>query len=199
LAAAAPFAGAYTLTLTPAAPKTVYLQIGTGSFSGGNYNAGGTGVANSTVNTVSLNLPANSTGNGVAQAMTTNSTAANSFLDGYAFCNLPNQLYIGGYYRKSGANTAAAQVVASVPASLVNATGSTIPLSQISWASSGNGDGNAAQPFPSGTFSPGSLQNVGAIASNEWAESCWTFSYANSQVPASGSYNATVTFTVTTP
>ncbi len=199
LIAATPLAGAYTVTLTPASPKTIYLQIGTGSFTGGNLNAGGTGANNSTVNTVSLNLASSAVGNGLAQTMTTNSTAANSFYDGYAFCNLPNQLYVGGYYRKTGANTAAAQVMASVPANLVNASGNTIPMSQISRTSSGNGDGAAAQPFPAGAFVSGSLQNVGSIASNQWAESCWTFSYANSFVPASGTYSATVIFTVTTP
>jgi hypothetical protein len=199
MAVATPLAGAYTLTLTPAAPKTIYLQIGTGSFTGGTLNAGGSGAANSTVNTVSLNLPAGAVGSGAAQTMTTNSTAANSFLDGYAFCNLPNQLYIGGYYRKTGANTAAAQVVASVPLSLVNASGNTIPFSQISWSSGGNGDGATGEPFPAGTFAPGSQQNVGSIASNEWAESCWTFSYANTVIPAGGTYSATVTYTVTTP
>ena len=198
LAAATPLAGAYTVTLTPASPKTVYLQIGRGTFTGGNYNVGGTGAANATVNTVSLNLPAATMGNGVAQAMTTNSTTANSFYDGFAFCNLPNQLYIGGYYRTTGATTAAAQVVANVPASLVNATGQTIPLSQISWTSSGNGD-VGGQPFPTGTFAPSSLQNVGSIASNQWAESCWTFSYANSAIRANGTFTTTVTFTVTTP
>jgi len=198
-AMAAPPAGAYTFTLNPASPKTIYLQIGNGTFNGGQYIQGGSGGRNATINTVSLNLSPTVIGNGTAQAMTTDSTAANSFLDGYAFCNLPNQLYIGGYYRTASGNTAAAQVVASVPASLVNAGGATIPFSQIAWTSSGNGPGNATQPFPSGAFVAGAQQNVGGFASNQWAESCWTFSYLNTVTPGSGTFNGTVTFTVTTP
>jgi hypothetical protein len=198
-AAATSAAHAFTATLTAAAPKTIYLQIGAGTFTGGNFSAGGTGANNATVNTVSLSLPSAVVGNGVAQTMTTNSTTANSFYDGFAFCNLPNQLYIGGYYRKSGAATAAAQVVANVPLNLVSSSGRTIPMSQIRWTSGGNGDGAAAQPFPAGTFTGGGVQNVGSIASNQWAESCWTFSYLNAAVRPGGGYTATVTYTVTTP
>ena len=69
--------------------------------------------------------------------MSTNSTAANSFLDGYAFCSVPSQLYIGGFFRTAGATTAAATVTATVPAALTNTTGNTIPFSQIRWTTSG--------------------------------------------------------------
>lgn len=187
---------AFTINITAASPRTVYLQVGVGAFSA-NYNVGGTPQDNTTVNLVSVTVPAAQVGSGTAQTMTTNSTVGNSFYDGFAFCNAPAQLYIGGFYRSVAAG-GAATVRATVPTSLVNAGGNTIPFSQISWSSAGNGDGTAAQPFPAGTFAPG-VQAIGGIARNQWAESCHTFSYANTNVVASGTYTGRVTYTVATP
>jgi len=190
-------AAAYTLTLAPAAPKTIYLQVGVGSFTA-NYNAGGQPGNNTTVNTVSATVASSAVGNGTPVAMTTNSTAAQSYLDGYAYCSVPGQLYIGGYYRTAGGNTAAAQVTATVPTALTNATGGTIPFSKIQWSSSGNGD-SGAEPFPAGTFVNGGVQNVGAMASNTWNESCWTFSYLNNTVPPAGTFTGVVRYTMSSP
>ena len=190
-------AGAYTFTLTPAAPQTVYLQVGVGSFTK-NYNVGGVPGDNATINVVSTSVPAAAVGNGTAQAMTTDSSASMSDLDGFAFCNVPNQLYIGGFYRTTGATTAAAKITATVPASLVNASGTTIPFSKIQWTSSGNGD-SGTEVFPGGTFVSGGAQSVGSIASNQWAESCWTFSYLNNTVPAAGTFTGRVLFTLSSP
>jgi hypothetical protein len=190
-------AAAYTLTLAPAAPKTIYLQVGVGSFTA-SYNAGGQPGNNTTVNTVSATVASSAVGNGTPVAMTTNSTATQSYLDGYTYCSVPGQLYIGGYYRTAGGNTAAAQVTATVPAALTNATGGTIPFSKIQWTSSGNGD-SGAEPFPAGTFVNGGVQNVGAMASNTWNESCWTFSYLNNTVPPAGTFTGVVRYTMSTP
>jgi hypothetical protein len=215
LAAAASTASAYTVTLAPAAPLTVYLQIGVGSFTAdycggtsfppphstpncGPSFGGGTPQNNATINTVSATVASTAVGNGTAQAMTTDSTATDSFLDGYPFCNVPGQLYIGGFYRTTGAATAAAQVTATVPAALINASGSTIPFSKIQWTSSGNGDG-AAEPFPAGTFVNGGVQNVGSMGSNSWSESCLAFSYLNNTVPAAGTFTGVVRYTLSAP
>ncbi len=81
--------------------------------------------------------------------MTTNSTASNSFYDGYAFCNAPGQLYIGGFYRKHHEYRGGYANGRISPANLVSAAGDTIPFTQIRWTSSGNGD-TGAQPFPAG-------------------------------------------------
>jgi hypothetical protein len=197
--------GAFTVSLTAAAPKEIYLQVGNGLFTGGNYTpiqgngqpTGSPGV-NTTINVMSVTVAANAVGNGTAQAMTTNSTAANSYWDGFLFCNLAQQqLYIGGFYRTPGAGTNTATVTATLPASLSNAAGNTIPFSQISWTSSGNADAGA-EPFPAGSFSSTSL-TVGTIAQNNWAESCWTFSYQNSVIPAAGTYTGRVTYTLSAP
>src|SRR5712671_3065859 len=98
-------ASAYTATLTPASPLMVYLQVGVGSFTN-NYLNGGQPGNNTTINTVSTTVAAAAVGNGTAQALTTNSTAAMSFWDGYAYCSVPGQLYVGGFYRTTGGTTA---------------------------------------------------------------------------------------------
>lgn len=190
-------AAGYTVTLSPAAPLTVYLQVGVGSFTG-DYINGGQPETNTTINTVSVSPASSVIGNGAAQTMTTNSTAAQSYWDGYTFCNVPGQLYIGGFYRTTGATTAAAKVTATVPTALINTTGGTIPFSQIQWSSSGNGD-SGAEPFPAGTFVNGGVQSVGSMASNTWNESCWTFSYLNSSVPAAGTFTGVVLYTLSAP
>ena len=189
-------AAAFTVNITAANPRVIYLQVGVGSFTGGNYNAGGSPANNATVNVVSVAVPAAQVGNGTAQVMNTDSGATASFYDGYAFCNAPSQLYVGGFYR-STANTGAATLRATSPANLVNAGGNTIPFAQISWTSSGNGD-TGAQPFPAGTF-VGGTQTIGTIARNQWAESCLTFRYANSNAVAAGTYTGRVTYTLSTP
>jgi hypothetical protein len=202
LLAAAGFAAAYTATLTPATPQEIYLQVGVGAFTK-DYNAGGQPQINATINTVSTTLAVGVVGNGTAQAMTTNSTAAVSYWDGFTYCTVPAELYIGGFFRTTGATTAAAQVTATVPAALTNATGNSISFSQISWTSGGLGDtaanGFLPEIFPSGTFVSGGVQTVGSMASNTWNESCWTFSYANTQVAAAGTYTGAVLYTMSAP
>jgi uncharacterized membrane protein YgcG len=192
-------AAAFTITLAPAAPKMIYLQVGTGSYAG-TYVGSGTPFNNVSVNTVTLNLAAGVVGNRTAQTMRTNSAAANSFYNGRAFCTLPGELYIGGFYRTAGVATAPAQVVATVPAALLSALGDSIPFSKISWTSSGIGDAVAGpQPFPKGSFVGGGTQSVGSMASNSWNESCWTFSYLNDTVPAAATYNGRVSYTMSAP
>ncbi len=190
-------ASAYTATLTPASPLMVYLQVGVGSFTN-NYLNGGQPGNNTTINTVSATVPSAAVGNGTAQPMTTNSTATQSYWDGYTYCSAPGQLYIGGFYRTTGAATAAAQVTANVPAALTDAAGDTIPFSKIRWTSSGNGD-SGAEPFPAGAFVNGGAQNVGSMSSNTWNESCWTFSYLNNTVPPAGTFTGVVRYTLSAP
>src|SRR5580704_10271301 len=190
-------AAPFTATLNPAAPLTVYLQVGVGSFTN-DYINGGQPEKNTTINTVSVSVTSAVLGNRTPQAMTTNSTAAQSYWDGYTYCSVPGQLYIGGFYRTAGGTTAAAQVTATVPAALTNATGDTIAFSKIQWTSTGNGD-TGAEPFPAGTFVNGGVQNVGAMASNTWNESCWTFSYLNNTVPPAGTFTGVVRYTMSSP
>jgi hypothetical protein len=208
---AAGAAHAFTITLANGSIRTVYLQIGVGTYTGTYCGAGCTytppvaqspgsapGV-NTTINKVSVSVPPNAVGNGTAQAMTTDSTQSVSFFDGVAFCNAPTQLFVGGFYRSpgnSGAGTTAT-LTATVPVSLTDTAGDTLPFTQISWTSSGNGD-TGAQPFPAGSFT-GASQVVGSIANNQWAQSCWTFSYANTVVPAAGTYTGRVLYTLSLP
>ncbi len=193
-------AQAYTINLSPRSPRTIYLQVGVGTFTGGSYNQGGSPAVNGAINVVSVTVPAAQVGNGTAQAMTTNSTASISLLDNYAFCDLPGELYVGGFYRStsSSAGSATATLVASVPANLTNGSGQTIPFSEIRWNSSGNGD-TGAQPFPAGTFPAGGTLTIGTIRRNQWAESCHSFSFLNAAVRAAGTYSGRVTYTLSAP
>ena len=191
---------AFTVAIAPVAPKTVYLQVGVGGFTG-HYNAGGTPGNNATVNKESVTVAAAAVGNATAQAMTTDSTVGASSYDGFAFCNVPAQLYIGGFYRTTTAAGGSVNVTATVPAALVDAGGDTLSFARISWTTGGNGPtgSTATQPFPAGTFTAGAVQTVGAIAQNQWAESCWTFSYGNTTIPAAGTYTGRVLYTLTAP
>ncbi len=188
---------AFTVSI-PTGSRTLYLQVGVGSFTGTLQGGGNPGV-NFTVNTVSVTVPAAQVGTGSAQAMTTNSTAANSFWDNFTFCSPPAQLYVGGFYRRNNTQGGAgATLTATVPATLSNGSGGTIPFSQISWTSSGISD-TGTQPFPAGTFVAGSQQTIGTIARNQWAESCLTFTYANAAVVPAGTYTGTVVYTLSAP
>ncbi|MBS0365558.1 MAG: hypothetical protein JSR67_07035 [Proteobacteria bacterium] len=194
-------APAYTVNLTPAAPKTLFLAVGVGSFSVGIYNSGGKPANNATVNVVSVSVPAAAVGSGAVQTMTTNSTQSNSFLDNYPFCNAPGELYVGAFYRTTGQGNggpSGATLIATVPATLLNAAGDPIPFSQISWTSRGNGD-LGAEPFPAGSFTAGGSQTLGSVSRDQWAESCWSFSYGNTVVPAAGTFTGRVTYTISAP
>lgn len=186
---------AWVLTIS-AGPKAAFLQVGLGSYSG-TYVSGGTPLNNAFVNTVSLQTPLtpNVVGTGTAQAMTSDSTQAASFYDGYLTCNPPAQVYVGGWVRTpTGTGGAVLSVIS--PASLLTAAGDAIPFSQISWTSTANG--NAAADIPAGTFNGGTLV-LRTIAAGTWVENCFTFSYANTTVVPGGSYKGTVNYTLVLP
>lgn len=177
-------AWAWNLAITPGA-RTIYLQVGNGS---ANAN-------NSTINVVSVAVPAAQVGSGTPQVMTTNSTQSNSFLDGFATCNAPAQLYISGFYRRPSTTAAVATIQVTSPANLTSGS-DVIPFSQISWTSTANG--NPTADIPAGTFTGGTqfLVNVGA---NRWLENCHVFSYANQDVRPAGTFTGRVVYTMTAP
>lgn len=185
-------ANAYTITITPGT-RAIYLQVGQGGYTTP-YNSGGSPTNNATINAVSVTVPVTSIGSGAAQTMTSNSTASQSPIDGWAFCNPPNQVYIGAWSRPgSGSGTAALTV--SSPTNLTNGS-DLIPFSQISWVMSGNGD--SVFQFPNGAFTGGS-QTLATFPANTWKEQCMTFSYANTVVPAAGTYTGRATYTLSLP
>ena len=174
------------LTLTPG-PKQLFLMVGVGT----------PAASNSTINSVSVSVPAGSVGNGTAQAMTSDSTQSASPYDNYAVCNPPGQVYIGGSYRQPNATTGAATATlqVSTPGSLTSASDS-IPFSQISWASSANG--NATADIPAGTFNGGTLL-LANIPRNTFVENCFSYTYANAAVVPAGTYTGRATFTLAVP
>lgn len=193
---------AFTATITNENPRALYLRVGDGEFRNGTYVTGGRPRNGRTggVAVVEANVPAGVVGNGSAIPMTTPSNPRlTSDWDGYSFCS-SGQVYVGGFYRSGNGSGADAQLSYMAPPSLVNASGQSIPISQISWNTSGNGDagGPGAQPIPPGTFAPGP-NPLTTFPSNTWRESCLTFSYANQNLVAAGTYQATVKFTLAQP
>lgn len=183
-------AQAWTLNLA-AASRRVFLQVGNG-----NFNAN-----NSVVNRVSVDVPFNQLGTGVAQQMSSNSTLAGSPVDGFGVCAPPVQVYVGGSYQRSSATNgpATALLQVSSPATLTSAGGETIPFTQISWTVSTVGTGDATpNVIPAGTFT-GGPQNLTTIAANQYIENCHTFSYANTTLRPAGTYDGRVTYTLSTP
>ena len=186
-------AHAYVVAIGAGA-RTLFLQVGAGTITGGNFSSGGTPGNNSTINSVSVNVPSAALGTGV-QAMTTDSTVANSPYDNFAFCNIPAQVYVGGFYRTPGAAGNGTLSVTS-PATLSNGLGDTLPFTSISWVSGGNGDATAT--IPSGTFT-GATQTLYSVTRNNWFESCLAFSYANTALVPAGTFTGRVTYTLAAP
>jgi hypothetical protein len=183
-------AHAWSLSLDPAS-RRVYLHVGNGT----------AGADNSTINLVQVSVPGAQLGNGVAQAMTSNSTQSTSLYgDGYTTCPTPStQVMVGASYQRSNSSNGPASATLSVtsPASLVSAAGDTIPFSQISWTVSAAGS-SVPGVIPAGTFS-GATQTLTTVPANRYIENCHTFRYANSALRAAGTYTGQVTYTITSP
>lgn len=183
-------AHAWSLDLTPAS-RRVFLHVGNGTMNGDN----------GTVNVVQVTVPALQVGNGNAQAMTSNSSQSRSLYgDNNLTCPDPaNQVMIGASYRRSNFwnGPASATLRVNSPANLTNGNGETIPISQISWTVSAPGSG-VPNVIPAGTFN-GGTQTLATVPANRYIENCHTFSYANSTVRAAGTYNARVTYTLSSP
>jgi hypothetical protein len=186
---AAQAAHAWSLTIA-AASRRVYLHVGNGTLD----------AANATINLVQVSVPGAQVGSGTPQAMSTNSTQSVSVLDGYLTCPTPaSQIMVGASYRRSSAANGPASATLSVssPANLTSASGDTLPFNQISWTVSAPG---SPQPgiIPAGTFN-GASQTLATVPANTFIENCHTFSYANTVVPAAGTYNGRVTYTLSSP
>lgn len=184
---------AYLVAITSGA-KSIFLQVGTGTMTGGTFQSGGTAGNNATVNTVSVTVPAANVGSG-PRGMTPNVIVANSPWDNFAFCPYPAPVYVGGYYR-AASGTGSASLAVTSPANLVSGA-NTLSFNTISWVSAGAGD--ATPTIPSGTFAAGTTQPLLSIARNFWFESCLTFTYANASVIPAGTYAQQVVYSLTAP
>ena len=180
-----------------AGPRSIYLQVGAGTMTGGFFNAGGVPGNNATINNVTVTVPATNLGGG-PRAMTTDSTVTASPYDGFTFCTVPAQVYIGGFFRTPGSSASAnASLSVQADSALVNAGGQTIPFNSVSWVSGGNGDATAT--IPSGTFVGGASQTLLSVTKNTWFESCLQFNYANAQLVPAGTFKGRVIYTMTAP
>jgi hypothetical protein len=185
-------ADAFVIEIRQGNPVVLYLQVGTGSFSG-LFSTGGTPQGNPTVNIVSVTVPSAALLTGADQQMTSDSTQAISFYDGRVFCSPPDQVYIGGFFRRPGQPTFQSAVLSvTMPPALVSPAGDTIPFSQIRWTSSGQ------DAVPDGAFIAGGTQFIADFYRNTWRESCLTFYYRNDPA-AAGTYVGRVTYTLSAP
>jgi hypothetical protein len=152
---------------------------------------------NATINLISLNLPLTAVTSGVPQPMVTDSTQVISPYDNYTLCTpSAGQVYVGGFFRMPSTSAVTAVLQVSTPAALTNGTFS-IPFSEISWTSTAIG--NAAADIPAGNFVNGGTLLLRNFSANTYVENCHTFSYANTNVVASGTYNGRATYTLTAP
>ena len=194
-ALATPASHAYVVTIT-AGVKSIYLQVGAGTMTGGTFNTGGIPGNNAIINRVSVTVPAARVGAGTV-AMTTDSTVTASAWDGFSYCVVPAQVYIGGFFRTPGAS-ANATLTVTAPVALVNAGGDTIPFNKVSWIS-----GSASEPvgttIASGSFVGGSAQTLLSVTSNTWFESCLQFNYSNLQLVPAGTFTGRASYTLTAP
>lgn len=179
-------AAAWVLNIKPG-PRQLFLMVGVGT----------PDANNSTVNTVSVTLPALSVGSGAAQPMATDSTQQRSPFRNYTTCDQPGQVYIGASYRQpsasAGADAAALQV--STPPNLTSGS-SAITFTQISWTSTARG--RPAAHIPAGTFS-GGTQFLANVPRNYALENCFTYTYANTVVVPAGTFTGRAAFTLTVP
>jgi hypothetical protein len=182
---------AFVVDISPGR-KSLYLQVGSGSFSG-LYAAGGTPQSDPVVNLVSVTVPSAALLSGADQQMSSDSSQAISFYDGRVFCAPPDQVYIGAFFRRQGRPPHSAVLSVTAPPALVSATGDAMPFSQIRWTSSSPESG-----IGDGVFVAGGTQFLADFFRNSWRESCLTFFYRN-EPAASGTYEGRVTYTLTAP
>ena len=174
----------------------IYLQVGAGSLTSPTFSAGGIPGNNATINRVSVTVPAANVGAGTV-AMTTDSTVTASAYDGFSYCKIPSQVYIGGFFRTPGASANATLTVAS-PVALVNAGGDAIPFNTVSWISGGNSEA-VGTTIASGSFVGGAAQTLLCVTRNTWFESCLQFNYSNLQFVPAGTFTGRVSYTLTAP
>jgi hypothetical protein len=195
LALAASPAAAFVVSISRGPPPVIYLQVGVGSFSGV-YTSGGSPQDNPLVNVVSVDVPVSALLSPTELQMTSDSTQVRSFYDGRTFCSPPDQVYIGGFYRRPGASGAATIILtATVTQPLTSAAGDTIPFSRIRWTASSD---RPPAGIPSGRFVDQGTQTLAVFNRNQWRESCLTF-FFETGLDAAGVYTGRVIYTLGTP
>jgi len=179
-------AHALIFNLGPAPTRQLHLQVGTGG------NGAQVMPTNPTVDVVSVTVPAAALGNASTQVMSTsNPNTISPYPPISLTCSDGRKVLVSAIARvPSGTANATLTVNSAVP--LTNASGQTLPFSQISWTSSDNS-------IPSGTFSTSAAQTLLNMTTSRQYESCHTFSYANTGVVAAGTYRGRVTYTLSMP
>lgn len=194
-------AEAFTANIAPG-DRSLYLRVGDGRFTSEPFCRPGTTppcanwefrdayLKDGGFATVGATVPADALGNGTPIWMTADATDRRSHYDDRILCE-PGELYVGGFYRRPGNAAFVAELAIQAPPVLSNGAGATLPISEIFWVSS-------EATLPGRTLAGGS-QIIARFPANIWQESCQRFYYRNASVPAAGTYQATVTYTLTAP
>ncbi len=103
----------------------------------------------------------------------------------------PTTILVRVVFRASPANCCTATLTADSSTALNNGLGDTIPFTEIRW--------EASDPdIPSGQFT-GGVQTLMSFMNNRRIFNDHTFYYRNTQVYAAGTYDGTVTYTLSVP
>src|SRR3546814_17959915 len=120
-------AQAFIVNIGGGITPSMYLRVGDGS--GGTLNGGGLGDGGP-INLVSVAVPAAVLGNGGHLAMTSNTTQSWSSYANFVFCNVPQQVYVGGVNRGGWCSGGNGVLTVTAPANLTNAHGDPITYSK---------------------------------------------------------------------
>ncbi len=130
------------------------------------------GAPGGTVSLVSFTVPANQVGD------------STEVVD-------PTPILVQVEFRASPANCCTATLTADSSTPLNNGSGDTIAFTEVRW--------EASDPdIPSGQFT-GGVQTLMSFLNNRRIENNHTFYYRNTQVYAAGTYDGTVTYTLSVP
>lgn len=190
-------AHAWSLSIV-AGDRRLFLHVGNGAVSGASGTLNAAPGTSGAINLVQVTVPMAQMGTGTDLPMTSNSTQSVSLYgDGNTSCANPgSQVMIGAGFRRNSGATSATLTVNS-PSALTNASGDTIPFSEISWTVSAAGS-NAPNVIPAGTFN-GGTQTLATVPGNTYIENCHSYVYGNNAVRAAGTYNGRVTYTLSSP
>ncbi len=145
------------------------------------------------------------TGDLASQATCNNAAGDNGTIDIVSFvltlANVGNGVAVVGAptvvvaacARSLAAAPRTATLTANSTTALNNGSGSTIPFTQISWTAAGDTD------IPAGTFTGAAGQVLASFTTSGGRTATHTFSYANTNVVAAGTYTGRVTYTLTMP
>ena len=191
-----PAADAFTVTVRQG-NRMLYLQVGTGTVLFPRPDEP-VPADNSTVDRVSITVPAAAVTDGTPLPMTGNSTTTVSPQSQNPICPAATDVFIGGLLRVPGNGNNNRTATLNVSTALPLAAGtSTIPFTEIEWDSVGIND--SSPTVASGSFAGTANQVLATINDGTWFEGCLRFRFRNTQPYPAGDFTGTAVYTLTAP